>query len=149
MHPTFRFLLAKQNWKKDNLTDDRETGTNLQPVWILNNPDGDTHVRIKGCRFDSACPVWMHTQSNITNIIFTWVHNTNTHKIKLTILIWNVWSKEVCDFQPGFITKCTVKFCKGLFFVKAYTIQLVVYDSYPGVCTWTNVCRDVTFQVLP
>jgi hypothetical protein len=28
----------------------------------------------------SACPVWMHTQSNITNIIFTWVHNTNTHK---------------------------------------------------------------------
>jgi hypothetical protein len=27
----------------------------------------------------SACPVWMHTQSNITNIIFTWVHNTNTH----------------------------------------------------------------------
>jgi hypothetical protein len=24
-----------------------------------------------------ACPVWIHTQSNITNIIFTWVHNTN------------------------------------------------------------------------
>jgi hypothetical protein len=41
-----------------------------------------------GCRFDShrgqanfsACPVWMDTQSNITNIIFTWVHNTSTHK---------------------------------------------------------------------
>jgi hypothetical protein len=26
----------------------------------------------------SACPVWMHTQSNITNIIFTWVHITPT-----------------------------------------------------------------------
>jgi hypothetical protein len=29
----------------------------------------------------SACPVWMHTQSNTTNIIFTWARNTNTHKI--------------------------------------------------------------------
>jgi hypothetical protein len=24
--------------------------------------------------------VWMHTQSNTTNIIFTWVNNTNTHE---------------------------------------------------------------------
>jgi hypothetical protein len=28
-----------------------------------------------------ACPVWICTQSNITNIIFTWVHNINTQKI--------------------------------------------------------------------
>jgi hypothetical protein len=28
----------------------------------------------------SACLVRMHTQSNTTNIIFTQVHNTNTHK---------------------------------------------------------------------
>jgi hypothetical protein len=28
-----------------------------------------------------ARPVWIYTQSNITNIIFTWVHNTNTEKI--------------------------------------------------------------------
>jgi predicted Fe-S protein YdhL (DUF1289 family) len=27
-----------------------------------------------------ACPVWMYTQSDITNIIFTWVHYTNTEK---------------------------------------------------------------------
>ena len=27
-----------------------------------------------------ACPVWIYTQSNITNIIFTWVHNTKTKK---------------------------------------------------------------------
>ena len=27
-----------------------------------------------------ACPVWIYTQSNITNIIFTWVHYTNTEK---------------------------------------------------------------------
>jgi hypothetical protein len=27
-----------------------------------------------------ACPVWIHTQSNITNIIFTWVHCTNRTK---------------------------------------------------------------------
>ena len=30
-----------------------------------------------------ARPVWIYTQSNITNIIFTWVHNTNTEKIIL------------------------------------------------------------------
>jgi hypothetical protein len=28
-----------------------------------------------------ACPVWIYTQSNITSIIFTWVHYTNTEKI--------------------------------------------------------------------
>jgi hypothetical protein len=27
-----------------------------------------------------ARPVWIYTQSNITNIIFTWIHNTNTEK---------------------------------------------------------------------
>jgi hypothetical protein len=27
-----------------------------------------------------ACPVWIYTQSNITSIIFTWVHCTNTEK---------------------------------------------------------------------
>jgi hypothetical protein len=27
-----------------------------------------------------ACPVLIYTQSNITNIIFTWVHYTNTQK---------------------------------------------------------------------
>jgi hypothetical protein len=30
-----------------------------------------------------ACPVWIYTQSNITNIIFTWVRNANTEKIIL------------------------------------------------------------------
>jgi hypothetical protein len=30
-----------------------------------------------------ARPVWIYTQSNITSIIFTWVHNTNTEKILL------------------------------------------------------------------
>ena len=36
-----------------------------------------------------AWPVWIHTQSNITNIIFALVHNTNTanHNYKIT-LIW-------------------------------------------------------------
>jgi hypothetical protein len=28
-----------------------------------------------------ARPVWIYTQNNITNIIFTWAHNTNTEKI--------------------------------------------------------------------
>jgi hypothetical protein len=34
-----------------------------------------------------ACPVWI--QSNITNIIFTWVHNTNTENIILLIYIFS------------------------------------------------------------
>jgi hypothetical protein len=34
-----------------------------------------------------ARPVWIYTQSNITNIIFTWAHNTNTEKIIKTIVI--------------------------------------------------------------
>jgi hypothetical protein len=28
-----------------------------------------------------ACPVWIYTQSNITSILFTWVHYTNTANI--------------------------------------------------------------------
>jgi hypothetical protein len=35
-----------------------------------------------------ACPVWIYTQSNITNIIITRVHNTNTEKI------------ITCSFKP-------------------------------------------------
>jgi hypothetical protein len=31
----------------------------------------------------------MHTQTNITNIIFTWVHNTNNTKNLVQIWIWN------------------------------------------------------------
>jgi hypothetical protein len=30
-----------------------------------------------------ARPVWIYTQSNITNIIFTWVHNTNTDFVSM------------------------------------------------------------------
>jgi hypothetical protein len=41
-----------------------------------------------------ARPVWIYTQSNITNIIFTWVHNTNTEKITLWFRVWMAWSKH-------------------------------------------------------
>jgi hypothetical protein len=36
-----------------------------------------------------AHPVWIYTQSNITNIIFTWVHNTNTGKKILLLMSFN------------------------------------------------------------
>jgi hypothetical protein len=29
------------------------------------------------------------------------------------------------------------------------TIRLIAYDSYPGVCTRINACKDVTFQTSP
>jgi hypothetical protein len=47
----------------------------------------------------SACPVWMHTQSNITNIIITWVHNTKTHKfllLKIKRLNCHAFKTETC-----------------------------------------------------
>jgi hypothetical protein len=34
-----------------------------------------------------ARPMWIYTQSNTTNIIFTWVHNTNTEKIIICELL--------------------------------------------------------------
>jgi hypothetical protein len=37
--------------------------------------------------FFQACPVWIYTQSNITNIIFICVHNTNTEKIIAVTLL--------------------------------------------------------------
>jgi hypothetical protein len=46
---------------------------------LFSLPDVDAHSHRGQANF-SAWLVWMHTQSNITNIIFTWVHNTNTHK---------------------------------------------------------------------
>jgi hypothetical protein len=39
-----------------------------------------------------ACSVWIYTQSNITSIIFTWVHYTNTektHHLVYLTLIYN------------------------------------------------------------
>jgi hypothetical protein len=42
----------------------------------------------------------MHTQSNITNIIFTWVHNTNTNKI----IIFNFVSHDTVWYKPNQLT---------------------------------------------
>jgi hypothetical protein len=40
-----------------------------------------------------ACPVWIYTQSNITSIIFTWVHYTNTEKswFDVKFSCWTHW----------------------------------------------------------
>jgi hypothetical protein len=35
-----------------------------------------------------ACPVWIYTQSNITSILFNWVHYTNTANIMVVRLHW-------------------------------------------------------------
>jgi hypothetical protein len=34
-----------------------------------------------------ACPVWIYTQSNITSILFTWVHYTNTANISIPLVL--------------------------------------------------------------
>ena len=73
-----------------------------------------------------ACPVWIYTQRNITSIIFTWVHYTNTANImyksvktrglilktylSITFFvcwcyvlrwIWCLWCYSVCASTPG------------------------------------------------
>jgi hypothetical protein len=40
-----------------------------------------------------ARPVWIYTQSNITNIMFTWVHNTSTEKKKIIVKSWITFYK--------------------------------------------------------
>jgi hypothetical protein len=35
---------------------------------------------IRGQANFSACPVWIYTQSNIKDIILTWVHNIKRHE---------------------------------------------------------------------
>jgi hypothetical protein len=52
---------------------------------------------------------WMHTQSNITNIIFTWVHNTNTHKKSRTLNYWQFLKLEPALFS-AFITGVYIKY---------------------------------------
>ena len=42
-----------------------------------------------------ACPVWIYTQSNITSIIFTWVHYTNTEKINQYECDWLLLENHV------------------------------------------------------
>jgi hypothetical protein len=51
-----------------------------------------------------ARPVWIYTQSNITNIIFTWVHNTNTEKKKSKYfnICQNLIKKRLGGFKNGF-----------------------------------------------
>ena len=44
-----------------------------------------------------ACPVWIYTQSNITNIIFNWVHNINTEKSQL--YDWKDQARENYEFE--------------------------------------------------
>jgi hypothetical protein len=74
----------------------------------------------KGRRFDShrdhraylsslprhifqACPVWIYTQSNITSILFTWVHYTNTVNISFSITV-----------KSGFPLRATLQYCHAI-----------------------------------
>jgi hypothetical protein len=55
----------------------------------LKNMPGHGGNRTYDLHIFQARPVWIYTQSNITNIIFTWVHNTNTEKtLKIVLFIY-------------------------------------------------------------
>jgi hypothetical protein len=44
-----------------------------------------------------ACPVWIYTQSNITSIIFTWVHYTNTENSWLLLDNIDIEGTRLCS----------------------------------------------------
>jgi hypothetical protein len=46
-----------------------------------------------------ACLVWIYTQRNITSIIFTWVHYTNTEKSWLCIGYFEA-TREYVIYSP-------------------------------------------------
>jgi hypothetical protein len=96
--PCKRFLWKLQAWK---------VHLQLFPTIILFKvtmyilPD-DTVAR----HIFQACPVWIHTQSNITNIIFTWVHNTNTANHDRQIYFCQVSSITLSSHEIEFWKQC-------------------------------------------
>jgi hypothetical protein len=70
-------VACKQNYAKLQWHISSIKQCTLQFSWDPKGRGFDSH---RGQANFSDCSVWMHTQSNITNIIFTWVHNTNTQR---------------------------------------------------------------------
>jgi hypothetical protein len=73
-------------------------------------------------RIFQARPVWIYTQSNITNIIFTWVHNTDTEK-KLYNALLHYW--DGCTY-------CIIEFLRS-------QVQLTFFlwlELFPWISPW-------------
>ena len=62
----------------------------------------------------SACPVWIYTQSNIKNIIFTWVHNIKTHT-KNTIHTLHHWLSYLSTLLPLSLFLYILHLCHTMF----------------------------------
>jgi hypothetical protein len=88
-----------------------------------------------------AHPVWIYTQSNITNIIFTWVHNTNTEKI-INDLSPNITSApwDVCSFWYSWWIKHTKYhvYCSVIYFqASIFKVWLFVPNfTFPNSQNW-------------
>jgi hypothetical protein len=75
-----------------------------------------------------ACPFWMHTQSNITNIIFTWVYITPTNKKCHSIIVsWFQRTFPPHIYYKIFTHRNVVDMCANSSknYTKASTKQLV------------------------
>jgi hypothetical protein len=75
-----------------------------------------------------ACPVWIYTQSNITNI-FTWVHNTNTEKKQIEMFIFHT---IVRIFIAVFVFLCCAIRCSfdhSTGFININTISFLLFLS--------------------
>jgi hypothetical protein len=82
-----------------------------------------------------ACPVWIYTQSNITSIIFTWVHYTNTHKqIMSSIVILMSFQTIYCiinsDYQEWIFAQLIALVQSGFISVWTSDIQLGWFDCF-------------------
>jgi hypothetical protein len=77
-----------------------------------------------------AYRVWIYTQSNITSIIFTWIHYTNTEKIRIFIY-WHNYM-QMPNAPPNKINALNKyltherlsTFWKGLFNIYVYCKQI-------------------------
>jgi hypothetical protein len=71
-----------------------------------------------------ACPVWIYTQSNITSIIFTWVHytNTNTHD-------YTKYFDRLCfvasDWGKLQTTYFILRFCNVALYNSLFTVEAI------------------------
>ena len=70
------------------------------------------------------CPVWMHTQSNTTNIIFTWVQNTNVHKKYLA------WPVAMDSFATGWLWHFNASFLQSFSFVKGVNSLELIENNF-------------------
>jgi hypothetical protein len=80
-----------------------------------------------------ACPVWISTQSNITSILFTWVHYTKTANIKNLFIYLSIYLLCFANFTQSYLHK-----------YKHKNIQTI--NQWQGICYSLRQLQQQTCQ---